>query len=126
MRKWYNNALYLTLAIVFLYPLGLFGMYKSNFSKSSKLRVLIPSLFVLLGVGLSSGTKKVDKFHVFEQGNKQEEVAEYSSTLFDKHQDLENAILLTSDHKAFKIEKSDDNLNVKEIPIVSLSQFVHK
>ena len=125
MERWYNNALKLTLAIVFLYPLGLYGMYKSNFSRESKLRVLIPSLFMILGVGLTSGTNRIEKFHVFDKVNT-ENVDSYSENLFNKHAQLEEAVVVTKDHKAYKVEKSGDDLKVREIPVTNLSRFVKK
>ncbi len=126
MKKWYNNALQLTAAIIFLYPLGLYGLYKSNFSNSSKLRVAIPSLFIFLGLGLSSGTKRVEKFHVFDKVNAIQNIDNYSENIFTKHKDLEKAVVLTKDHKAFKVEKVNDELVTKEIPVTNLSRFVQK
>ena len=126
MNKWYNNAWKLTLAIIFIYPLGLYGMFKSDFSRESKLRVLIPSLFMILGLGLTSGTKKIEKFHVFEKVQAKENIDHYSTKLFQKHQQLEKAVLVTDNHRAYKLEKNGKDIGVREISITNLSRFVKK
>ena len=126
MKKWYNNAWKLTLAIIFIYPLGLYGMFKSDFSRESKLRVLIPSLFMILGLGLTSGTKKIEKFHVFEEVKADTRIDSYSADLFNRHQQLEEAVVVTKDHKAYKIEKNGTEVGVREISVTNLSRFVKK
>ena len=126
MNKWYNNAWKLTLAIIFIYPLGLYGMFKSDFSKESKLRVLIPSLFMILGLGLTSGTKKIEKFHVFDKVQTEGNIDKYSIKLFEKHQELEKAVLITDNHKAYKLEKNKSGIGVREISVTNLSRFVKK
>ena len=61
-KKWYDNKLVVYLLLVIFFPIGLYGLWKSNsFSKGLKLVLTVIVAFLVILIGSNKKDKQIKK-----------------------------------------------------------------